>query len=279
MQERQPSVTAVWAAASRAAHQKSEGGSIFLDPFARAVVGAEACETADSDASNPSNRLLRLFIAARSRFAEDAIATAVARGVRQVVVLGAGLDTFSLRNPYESVGLRVFEVDHPATQTWKCQRLTSAGLYVAPSVVFVSVDLSEQTLDECLGVAGFDAGAPAFFSWLGGVQYLAPSKIDAVLRFIANIPDSEVVFDYIEPIEAYPAERRTRVAAMIERAAAHGEPWLCYFNPVDIADVLSGLGFVELEDIDPATMAVRYFGTPKEKVVGGPGPHVIRAKR
>jgi methyltransferase (TIGR00027 family) len=95
MQERQPSVTAIWAAADRAAHQKSEGGSIFLDPFARAILGAKACAAVDNTATDPSKRVLRLFVAARSRFAEDAIAAAVARGVRQVVVLGAGLDTFS----------------------------------------------------------------------------------------------------------------------------------------------------------------------------------------
>jgi len=279
MQERQPSVTAIWAAGDRAAHQKFEGGSIFLDPFARAILGEEACEEADNRAADPSNRLLRLFIAARSRFAEDAIAAAVARGVRQAVVLGAGLDTFGLRNPHAGAGLRIFEVDHPATQAWKRQRLTSAGLKVGPSVVFVSVDFTEQSLAECLAIGGFDASAPAFFSWLRGVPYFTRSATEAVLRFIAEIPDSEVAFDYTEPIENYPAERRIRVAAMSKRAAAHGEPWLCHFNAAEIADALRSLGFTELEDVDFATMAVRFFGTPKEKVAGGAGPHVIRARR
>ena len=178
-----------------------------------------------------------------------------------------------------ALDFEIFEVDHPATQAWKRKRLTLAGLHVEPSVAFVSVDLTEQSLDECLAVAGFEPGASAFFSWLGGVQYMARSAIDAVLQFIAKIPNSEVVFDYVEPIENYPPERRARVVAMSERAAAQGEPWLCYFNPAEIAGALKGLGFTELEDIDPATMSLRYFETLKEKVIGGPGPHVMRAKR
>ena len=128
MQSEQPSLTAVGTAAFRAAHQKSEDGSIFFDPFARIILGEEASLVADSAALDPSNRMLRLFHAARSRFAEDAISNAVARGVCQVVVLGAGLDTFSLRNPYATAGVRVFEVDHPATQVWKRERLAKAGL-------------------------------------------------------------------------------------------------------------------------------------------------------
>jgi methyltransferase (TIGR00027 family) len=71
---------------------------------------------ADREAADPSTRLIRLFIALRSRFAEDSLAAAVSRGVRQAVILGAGFDTFALRNPHAALGLRVFEVDHPATQ-------------------------------------------------------------------------------------------------------------------------------------------------------------------
>jgi methyltransferase (TIGR00027 family) len=195
MQGKQISVTAIGAAAYRAAHQKSEGGNILFDPFARIILGEEASLVADSGALDPSNRTLRLFTAARSRFAEDAISDAVARGVFQVVVLGAGLDTFSLRNPYATAGVRVFEVDHPATQAWKRKRLALAGLTVSPSVAFVSVDFHErQSLAECLTSVGFDPTATAFFTWLGVASYLATPDIIAILRFISEIPEAEVVF-------------------------------------------------------------------------------------
>jgi methyltransferase (TIGR00027 family) len=274
MQGEQPSVTAIGAAAYRAAHQKSENGNILFDPFARLILGEEASLVADSGALDPSSRTLRLFTAARSRFAEDAISNAVGRGVRQVVVLGAGLDTFSLRNPYATAGVRVFEVDHPATQAWKRERLALAGLTVRPSVAFVGVDFQRQSLAECLSIGGFDATATAFFTWLGVVQYLAKPQITAILRFISEIPEAEVVFDYMEPVENHAPEQRALVAGWHETVAACGEPWLSHFDRVELTRELRDLGFAEIEDMDLRAMAVRYF--PRERV--GHGAHVIRAK-
>jgi methyltransferase (TIGR00027 family) len=139
---------------------------------------------------------MRLFIAARSRFAEENLATAVARGVRQYVVLGAGLDTFAHRNPFTEQGLRVFEVDYPATQAWKQRRLADAGLISPASLTFAPVDFERQTLADGLAAAGFDAAAPAFFSWLGVAVYLTRTAIRETLAFIAGLRSGgEVVFD------------------------------------------------------------------------------------
>src|SRR5580704_4113629 len=124
MQAGQPSHTARGAAAYRALHQTLDGGVIFRDPLALKILDDETRATLDEVAANPALRPMRLFIAARSRFSEDSMAASVARGVRQVVVLGAGLDTFALRNP--DAGVRVFEVDYPATQGWKRERLKQA---------------------------------------------------------------------------------------------------------------------------------------------------------
>src|SRR5437016_864752 len=121
MRTGQPSQTARGAAAYRAIHQTHEDGAIFRDPFALGILDQETRAALDELAGNPSLRGMRLFIVARSRFSEEALAACVARGTRQVVVLGAGLDTYSLRNPYPDV--RVFEVDFPATQAWKRERL------------------------------------------------------------------------------------------------------------------------------------------------------------
>ena len=121
MRDGQPSSTARGAAAYRAIHQTHESAAIFRDPFAERILDAETRAALDEIAADPSRRGIRLFIVSRSRFSEEALAASVARGARQVVVLGAGLDTFSLRNPYSDV--RVFEVDFPATQAWKRERL------------------------------------------------------------------------------------------------------------------------------------------------------------
>jgi methyltransferase (TIGR00027 family) len=135
-----PSLTARGAAGHRAAHQQLDSGSVFRDRFAREILGAEGCAEADERARDWGLRPLRLLIAARSRFAEEALAATVAAGLRQAVALGAGLDTFALRNPHAQRGLRVFEVDHPATQAWKRRRLAEAGLDVPPLLTFVPVD-------------------------------------------------------------------------------------------------------------------------------------------
>jgi methyltransferase (TIGR00027 family) len=144
MRDGQPSQTARRAAAYRAIHQKLEGGAIFKDPFASRILDQETAAALDENAADDSVRPLRLFIAARSRFSEDTMADCIARGVRQVVVLGAGLDTFSLRNPYADLGVRAFEVDYPATQIWKRDRIRAAGLAEPPSLTFAPVILNER---------------------------------------------------------------------------------------------------------------------------------------
>src|SRR5450756_1081064 len=134
MQTGQASETARGAAAHRAVHQTLEGGVIFTDPFAIDILDDETRARLPEMAEDPSHRPMRLFIAARSRFSEDTLARCVARGVRQVVILGAGLDTFSLRTPHADKGVQVFEVDYPATQVWKRERIGQAGLIVPASL-------------------------------------------------------------------------------------------------------------------------------------------------
>jgi methyltransferase (TIGR00027 family) len=279
LQEGQPSHTARGAAAYRALHQTLEGGAIFSDPFAMRILDDQARVRRDEIAANPSLRPLRLFIAARSRFSEDTLAGCVARGVRQIVVLGAGFDTFALRNPHESQGVRVFEVDYPATQSWKRERLKQAGLAVPASLTFAPVDFERQSLADGLAVAGFQADRPAFFQWLGVVPYLSRDAISVTLDFIAGIPSSEVVFDYAEPFANYPADRRENVMAVAAGAAARGEPWLNLFDPAEVSDMLRGKGFGLVEDLGLAELTDRFYGALKQGVVIGPGAHVVRAQR
>src|SRR5271165_4327165 len=167
MQEGKFSRTARRVAIRRAAHQLLDQPRVFDDPLALLIIGAE---TAQDLRTNPKehhafSRAFRAFMAARSRYAEDELARAVAYGVRQYVVLGAGLDTFAYRNPHP--GLRAFEVDHPATQAWKREQLQAAGIAIPAGLTFVPIDFERQTLADGLARAGFDNGATAFFSWLG----------------------------------------------------------------------------------------------------------------
>jgi methyltransferase (TIGR00027 family) len=279
LQAGQPSHTARGAAAYRALHQTLEGGAIFSDPFAAKILDDETRATLEETAADPSLRPMRLFIAARSRFSEDTLAACVARGVRQIVVLGAGLDTFSLRNPHAGRGARVFEVDYPATQGWKRERLKQAGLAVPASLTFTPVDFERQSLADGLTAAGFQRDRPAFFQWLGVVPYLTREAVSATLDFIAGVAESEVVFDYAEPFENYPSERRAHVMAVAARAASLGEPWLSLFDPVKLSEMLRNKGFGVVEDLGLAEITDRFYGALKQDIGKGAGPHVVRAQK
>ncbi len=279
MLERQPSRTALGAAGYRAAHQVLEGGAVFRDPFARTILGDDADAIIDGLSSDPGQKPIRLFMAARSRFAEDHLAAAVARGVRQAVILGAGLDTLGLRNPHATLGLKVFEVDHPATQAWKQRRLAEAGLLLPTGLAFAAVDFEREDLGHGLTAAGFAPDQPAFFIWLGVVPYLGRGAIEATLGEIGRVPEAEVVFDYSEPLENYPPERHAEMAAVGARAAEIGEPWVSHFDPVKISQLLSTHGLVDQEDLGLTEISVRYFGADPRTTPSTVGPHVIRARR
>ena len=279
MRAGQPSQTARGAAAYRAIHQTHEGGVIFRDSFAVKILDEETRAALDQIVADPAQRLMRLFITARSRFSEDALAASVARGVRQVAVLGAGLDTFSLRNPFVDEGVRVFEVDHPSTQAWKRERLEQAGISLPASLTFAPVDFERQHLADGLANAGFDRNSPAFFQWLGVVPYLTPEAISATLDYIASVPASAVVFDYTEPFENHTPERRASLMATAERAAARGEPWLSFFNPGELSALLRGKGFAGVEDVGFAELVGRFSPVLAEGLRPGPGGHVVCAAR
>jgi methyltransferase (TIGR00027 family) len=272
-----PSQTARGAAAYRAVHQLLEGGAIFKDPFASRILDEGTAASLNEMAADESLRPWRLFIAARSRFSEETMTSCVAAGTRQVVVLGAGLDTFSLRNPFADLGVRVFEVDYAATQSWKRERIKAAGLIEPQSLIFAPTDFERESLSEGLTRVGFKLNQPAFFQWLGVVPYLTREAVSSTLKFISKVPQAVVVFDYAEPFENYPAERRASVIAVAESAAARGEPWLSLFDPAELYKLLHGEGFKTIEDLGLSEITERLYGDLRRGIAIGPGPHIVRA--
>ena len=262
------------AASLRAAHQVLDHGAIFADPLALRILGDDANALIASFGGDPAQQRLRWFIAMRSRIAEDALATAVADGVCQYVVLGAGLDTFAYRSPF-SERLTIFEVDHPMTQRWKRERLQHAAIGLPDWLHFVATDFERETLTDTLAAAGFDAAQPTFFSWLGVVPYLTEEAIVATLSFIAALPGGgEVVFDYAEPASATStAEGREALAA---RVAAAGEQLRSHFHPDALAAQLTAIGFSEIDDSGPRQLAARFFPGRGDAGSGG-SAHVMRA--
>lgn len=277
MEGKEPSRTARTVAGHRAAHQIADKAFVFQDPYARLILDDEALAEADTRALDPSARTFRLFIAARSRFADDCLAAEVERGVRQVVVLGAGLDTLGLRNPYRDLGVTVFEVDHPASQAWKRERLSAAGL--AADLTFVPVDFEREDLSERLAAEGFRHDKPALYIWLGVVPYLERETVFSLLRFVASGTGTGIVFDYSEPLENYAPERRARAEAMKAKVAASGEPWITLLDPAELSVELTATGFQYIEDLGPSGIAARYFGAAPQSGKGDAGPHILFARQ
>jgi methyltransferase (TIGR00027 family) len=199
----------------------------------------------------------------RSRYAEDALQEATLRGIRQYVLIGAGFDSFALRRPAFSDGLHIFEVDHPATQGFKIQRIRDCGISLPPTVHFLSADLATEDLASVLARSSFRKDEPAFFSWLGVTVYLTREANLATLRSVANAgaPGSELVFTYVDQIEFASGGTRSPDRANAEAAAAVGEPYLSGFDPGEIENDLMNVGLELIEDLDGGGMFQRYGKT------------------
>lgn len=276
MKPHEPSRTALMVARQRAAHQVLDRGAILDDPFALRILHEDEKQFGNE---HPLASIGRLFTAARSRIAEDALGRAVERGVRQVVILGAGLDTFALRNPHAALGIRVYEVDHPGTQAWKRERLAESQIAHPPWLIFVPVDFEGEELGEKLAAAGFQGSAPAFFTWLGVVPYLTQDAIDSTLSFISSIENAEVVFDYLEPPEAFSEELRQIEKLRAEQLKKMGERSVSRFEPAGISALLRAHGLSDLEDFGFDEIKARFGSAIQGLASGHAGLHVVHAKR
>jgi methyltransferase (TIGR00027 family) len=272
MEEGRPSSTAQRAAMLRAAHQILDQPRVLDDPLALRIIGAaaEAALRANLERVQTAPlRALRASIALRSRYAEDRLAEAVRRGVRQYVILGAGLDTFAYRNPFAASALRVFEIDHPATQADKRARLAEMGVEIPGSLTFVPIDFERETLADGLTRMDFSGDQPTFFSWLGVTMYLSRDAVMQTLQFVASAmpAGSEIVFSYV-----------VETSVVADRAAALGEPFRTFFEPTRLANDLRELGFRQIDDIGPEEANRRYFADRTDRLrVGGSG-HLLAAR-
>ena len=277
LKEGAPSATALGAAVLRALHQVIDYPRILDDPLAVSILGQGV--RALQAAADRQEHALRAFIALRSRYAEDRLAAAVESGVRQYVVLGAGLDTFAYRNPHAERGLRVFEVDHPATQRWKRAQLESAGIALLPSLTFAPVDFETQDLAEQLRGAGFRFDRPAFFSLLGVVIYLTEAAAMQTLRLVsACAPGTEIVFEFSLPASRLTAAARAYRETAMARVAAIGEPWLTFFEPEALAGDLRALGFTGVDMLRPEEANREYFADRIDGLRIGSSGYVTAAR-
>ena len=248
-----PSQTALTAAAARAAHLIVDAPPfIFADVVASALLGDRADEFVGyhrQHASHPVLSAARAQVICRSRYTENHLARAAANGIRQYVILGAGLDSFGYR-PGLAGQLRVFEVDHPATQQWKRQALAAARIPVPATVTFVPADLAAGSLAGLLPASGFDPAQPALFGWLGVTMYLTRDAISRVLTAIGSFaPGTELIADYMLPASLRDAAANSYAELVGAVAAERGEPWLTFLSPGEASELLAAHGLEPAEHV------------------------------
>jgi methyltransferase (TIGR00027 family) len=247
--ERSASRTALGVAALRWLHQTIDAEpKILVDPVSGLLLGdgvLRAVSARLGDAHSPELLALRAHVVLRSRYCEDRLASAVRQGVTQLIVLGAGLDTFAYRQPEWARTLRIYEVDQPASQAEKRHLLAQASIAVPDNVEFVAIDFERTSLADGLRGADVDFSRQTFFSCLGVTMYLIEEAVDALFEVVASFPaGSEIVFTYRQA--SHDGE-----SALAQRVDALGEPWTFHIEPDALAHKLIALGFRGLEELDP----------------------------
>ena len=268
MEEGQPSTTAQVAAMRRATHLLwDDQPKLLEDTLALRLCGfedesalqttndaavAQAAQRFGLDFAQSFIRAARSHVVLRSRYVEDELDQAIKRGISQYVILGAGLDSFAYRRPDLVNVLRVFEVDYPATQSWKRARLQHLGIELLPNLTFVALDFEKQSFLEALRMNGYRLEAPALLSWLGVTPYLSTEAIFNVLRTVASLKSgTEIIFDYLVPAASLDEESRQLQAALKASTAARGEPILSLLEPASLGAQVRELGFANVWDLGP----------------------------
>jgi methyltransferase (TIGR00027 family) len=270
----------------RAIHTRLDRPVLIDDPWGDRLIATDERETLrgidDADDLDTALRAHPSYgtVILRARYAEDVLAEAVARGVRQYVIVGAGMDSFALRRPTFAAELEIFEIDHPATQEFKMRRLANCGIAPPPGLRFVPADLTEIPLDAALAGSSFRADRQAVFAWLGVTPYLTRSANLGTLRAIASCaaPGSELVFTYLdERIFETGPESGAMQGARAALASA-GEPWVSGFHPDRLGDDLRSTGFELVANLGPEELHVRYCANRSDGLAPSPSSYVARAR-
>lgn len=270
---RKPSRTAILTAVARSLHREEPSPWVLDDPLAAQLAGEDAAAIAAQmreELPETARRNFIRWVCVRSRATEDEVERAVAEGVGQYVILGAGLDSFAYRRPDLIDRLRIFEVDHPASQAWKRARLAELDVSLPANLVFAPVDFEHQTLGSGLLEAGVDLASPAVFSWLGVSMYLTLEAIESTLGTLAGAgPGSRVAMTYNLPLRALSGLGHQTESALGQMANLMGEPMISFFEPAEVEALLGRLGFVDIRHFGPAEAVATYFPGRDDVSFGG----------
>lgn len=302
MDAQKASITALVCGFTRTYHAKNDSPKIFDDVWAERLLSPDEYafmeksvtsllnlfepETAGTVDEATARRLVMQkynssTVLSRARFIEDSLEKAISAGIEQYVILGAGLDTFAIRRPELAGRVRVFEVDHPASQADKKDRLTRAAGGLPRNLVLIPVNFESDDLRECLLRGGFDTKKPTFFSWPGVTYYLELEAIRNALRIIADLsaPGSGLVFDYADDTAFDPARISDREKKLQSITRQTGEPMKTGFVPLELEAELKGYGFRTIENLDPAAIEERFFSNRSDLYHAFDTAHFMHAKK
>ena len=257
----------------RAAHTRLDPAPLIQDPWGELLIR----DAALSDEALLGSRAYPNVIT-RTRYAEDALKAAVARGIRQYVLIGAGFDSFALRRPAYAAELQIFEIDFPATQALKLERIKACSIALPDSVHFIAADLSQESVADVLARSSFQGRQLTFFSWLGVTMYLTRTANMATLKSIASCAPvrSELVFTYVD--ERLFQAQSEAFRELEKRVAAMGEPFLSGFDPAALGADLARCGLKLVEDLNGADMTARYDSAGTHGLGQSASSHIARAR-
>lgn len=268
---RPPSQSAMLTAAARALHREEPPPLVLDDWLALPLAGErgeELLERAESLLGRDGILSFSRWVCARARVTEDLVERSMAEGIDQYVILGAGLDSFAYRRSDLASRLRVFEVDHPASQAWKRQRLHEIGVAPPTNLTFVPVDFENETFDSGLRAAGFDFGSPAVFGWLGVTMYLTIDAIRATLEAVASCAaGTRIALTYNLPLPMVDAMSAHVTQTLSGFIGEGGEPFISLFTVEEIEELMRGVGYASLEHFSPDDAVRAYLpGRPDVRI-------------
>lgn len=257
-----PDPSAARVALWRALHvQVDAPPHVFTDEIGSRLVDPKEGWQDQPDMHPEWTKGFRASIVARARFVEDLVEQQIAGGIRQHVILGAGLDTFAQRQPGVASRMHVFEIDRPGPQEWKRQRLIELGFGIPDWLRFVPVDFEAGAawFNE-IKSAGFDPKQPAIVASTGVSVYLTREAIAATLRQAADLASgSTLAMTYLLPLEFAPADERVAYEFAIKGARASGTPFISFFTPEEMLQLAYDSGLKKAHRISAADFIQRYF--------------------
>jgi methyltransferase (TIGR00027 family) len=257
-----PDSTAVRVALWRALHMQIDPAPhVFEDEWGLRLAGPEEGWQLRPDMQPELTKPFRASIVARARFVEDLLFERMRHGIRQYIILGAGLDTFAQRRPEVESRLQIFEIDRPAQQAWKRGRLAELGCGVPDWLRFVPVDFeAEEGWWQQLHAAGFDARRPAVVASTGVSMYLTRDAVASTLRRITALaPGTTLAMTFLLPMEFADAVVRPGLERAQSGARASGTPFISFFTPPEILAMARAAGFSNVQHVSAEDLAQRYF--------------------